>query len=64
MNYHPSIHRFWLGDREPDDWKGENPDGEDCVRMGEPGGTKDVKSWLDVNCNKTQRRICETKPPL
>ncbi|XP_070968456.1 C-type lectin domain family 4 member F-like isoform X3 [Oncorhynchus clarkii lewisi] len=56
--------RFWLGDREPDDWKGENPDGEDCVRMGEPGGTKDVKSWLDVNCNKTQRRICETKPPL
>ncbi|XP_064873774.1 asialoglycoprotein receptor 1-like isoform X4 [Oncorhynchus nerka] len=55
---------FWLGDREPDDWKGENPDGEDCARMGEPDGTNDGKSWLDVNCNKTQRRICETKSPL
>ncbi|XP_036808567.1 asialoglycoprotein receptor 1 isoform X1 [Oncorhynchus mykiss] len=56
--------RFWLGDWEPDDWKGENSEGEDCARMGERGGTKDGKSWLDVNCNKTQRRICETKSPL
>ncbi|XP_029587398.1 C-type lectin domain family 4 member F isoform X2 [Salmo trutta] len=55
---------FWFGNQEPDDWKGENPDGEDCARMGEPGGTKDGKSWLDANCNKTQRRICETKSPL
>ncbi|XP_031649594.1 C-type lectin domain family 17, member A isoform X4 [Oncorhynchus kisutch] len=55
---------FWLGGREPDDWKEENPDGEDCARMGEPNGTNDGKSWLDVNCNKTQRRICETKSPL
>ncbi|XP_029587407.1 CD209 antigen-like protein D [Salmo trutta] len=55
---------FWLGNQEPDDWKGENPGGEDCARMGEPGGTKDGKSWLDANCNKTQRRICETKSPL
>ncbi|XP_020361216.2 asialoglycoprotein receptor 1 isoform X2 [Oncorhynchus kisutch] len=55
---------FWLGDQEPDDWKEENPDGEDCARMGVQGGTKDGKSWLDVNCNKTQRRICETKSPL
>ncbi|XP_029587405.1 CD209 antigen-like protein D isoform X1 [Salmo trutta] len=55
---------FWIGNQEPDDWKGENPDGEDCARMGEPGGTKDAKSWIDFNCNKTQRRICETKSPL
>ncbi|XP_042151629.1 C-type lectin domain family 4 member E-like isoform X5 [Oncorhynchus tshawytscha] len=55
---------FWLGDQEPDDWKGENPDGEDCARMGEPNGTIDGKSWLDVICNTTQRRICETKSPL
>eukprot|EP00063_Salmo_salar_P058172 XP_014033007.1 PREDICTED: asialoglycoprotein receptor 1-like [Salmo salar] len=58
---------FWLGNSEPDNWKGnhgEYPDGEDCVRMGEPGGTKEGKSWLDVNCNRTQRRICETKSPL
>ncbi|XP_045565654.1 hepatic lectin isoform X2 [Salmo salar] len=63
---------FWLDNREldnrePDNWKGndgEYPDGEDCARMGEPGGTKEGKSWLDVNCNRTQRRICETKSPL
>lgn len=72
MYYHPSIHSFWLDNREldnrePDNWKGndgEYPDGEDCARMGEPGGTKEGKSWLDVNCNRTQRRICETKSPL
>ncbi|XP_042151624.1 CD209 antigen-like protein E isoform X6 [Oncorhynchus tshawytscha] len=58
------ITSFWLGEQEPDDWREENPDGEDCARMGECGGTKDGKSWLDVNCNKTQRRICETKSPL
>uniref|UniRef100_A0A4W5KQH6 Immune-related, lectin-like receptor 4 n=1 Tax=Hucho hucho TaxID=62062 RepID=A0A4W5KQH6_9TELE len=58
---------FWLGNQEPDDWKGEYgeyPEGEDCARMGEPGGTEDAKSWFDVNCNWTQRRICETKSPL
>uniref|UniRef100_A0A4W5KSP3 Immune-related, lectin-like receptor 4 n=1 Tax=Hucho hucho TaxID=62062 RepID=A0A4W5KSP3_9TELE len=59
--------RFWLGNKEPGDWKGKYGDyleGEDCSRMGEPGGTKDAKSWLDVNCNRTQRRICETKSHL
>ncbi|XP_064839895.1 CD209 antigen-like protein D isoform X2 [Oncorhynchus masou masou] len=60
----PLSTSFWHSDQEPDDWKGENPDGEDCARMGEPGGTNDGRSWLDVNCNKTQRRICETKSPL
>ncbi|XP_064839892.1 CD209 antigen-like protein D isoform X3 [Oncorhynchus masou masou] len=60
----PLSTSFWLSDQEPDDWKGENPDGEDCARMGEPGGTNDGRSWLDVNCNKTQRRICETKSTL
>ncbi|XP_071223554.1 asialoglycoprotein receptor 1-like isoform X1 [Salvelinus alpinus] len=59
-----SSTRFWLGDKEPDNWKGEKgeyPEGEDCARMGEPGGNT---GWLDFNCNKTQRRICETKSPL
>ncbi|KAM9419855.1 uncharacterized protein ACWYII_022738 isoform 6-T6 [Salvelinus alpinus] len=59
--------RFWLGNKEPDNWKGdggEYPEGEDCARMGEPSGTEDGKSWLDFNCNETQRRICETKSPL
>ncbi|XP_071223548.1 C-type lectin domain family 4 member E-like isoform X2 [Salvelinus alpinus] len=59
-----SSTRFWLGDKEPDNWKGEKgeyPEGEDCARMGKPGGNT---GWLDFNCNKTQRRICETKSPL
>uniref|UniRef100_A0A4W5KSR6 Immune-related, lectin-like receptor 4 n=1 Tax=Hucho hucho TaxID=62062 RepID=A0A4W5KSR6_9TELE len=46
--------RFWLGNQEPDDRigeYGEYPEGEDCARMGELGGTKDAKSWLDANCN-------------
>ncbi|XP_055732126.1 asialoglycoprotein receptor 1-like [Salvelinus fontinalis] len=58
---------FWLSTTEPDNWKGDGgkySEGEDCARMGEPGGTEDGKSWLDFNCNKTQRRICETKSPL
>ncbi|XP_055732128.1 C-type lectin domain family 4 member F-like [Salvelinus fontinalis] len=56
--------RFWFGNKEPDNWKGEKgeyPEGEDCARMGEPRGNT---GWLDFNCNKTQRRICETKSPL
>ncbi|XP_071223553.1 C-type lectin domain family 4 member F-like isoform X3 [Salvelinus alpinus] len=55
---------FWFGNKEPDDWKGEKgeyPEGEDCARMGDPGGNT---GWLDFNCNRTQRRICETKSPL
>ncbi|KAM9419860.1 uncharacterized protein ACWYII_022739 isoform 2-T2 [Salvelinus alpinus] len=62
-NSSPST-RFWLGDKEPDNWKGEKgeyPEGEDCARMGDPGGNT---GWLDFNCNRTQRRICETKSPL
>ncbi|XP_041867597.1 type-2 ice-structuring protein-like isoform X2 [Melanotaenia boesemani] len=53
--------KFWNGN-EPDDWKGNNgtnPDGEDCVRMGEKGGAADLKCWFDKSCNVPHKSICE-----
>ncbi|XP_041867592.1 collectin-12-like [Melanotaenia boesemani] len=50
--------KFW-NSNEPDNWIGENPDGEDCVRMGEKGGAADLKCWFDQNCNVLQKSICE-----
>ncbi|XP_067468340.1 C-type lectin domain family 4 member E-like [Thunnus thynnus] len=49
---------FWRKD-EPDNWKGENPEGEDCVRMGEKGRPAELKCWSDKSCDVPQRRICE-----
>ncbi|XP_043994217.1 CD209 antigen-like protein E [Gambusia affinis] len=48
--------RFWC-QNQPDDWKQENPAGEDCVRMGEKGGTRTC--WLDKTCNASHNCICE-----
>ncbi|XP_047200060.1 hepatic lectin-like isoform X4 [Hippoglossus stenolepis] len=51
---------FWRL-KEPDDWKGPNPDeeaypdGEDCVRM----GVEDLKSWSDGSCESHHKSICE-----
>uniref|UniRef100_A0A3Q2ZEQ7 C-type lectin domain-containing protein n=1 Tax=Kryptolebias marmoratus TaxID=37003 RepID=A0A3Q2ZEQ7_KRYMA len=47
---------FWSGN-EPDDWKNENPSGEDCVRMGDKGGAE--KCWFDKTCKAAQKSICE-----
>ncbi|XP_053190161.1 C-type lectin domain family 4 member E-like [Scomber japonicus] len=49
---------FW-SNHEPDDFKTEDPEGEDCVRIGEKGGAKDLKNWFDRKCNDPHRRICE-----
>ncbi|XP_067340029.1 C-type lectin domain family 4 member F-like isoform X1 [Channa argus] len=51
---------FWKSG-EPDDWKGksrENPDGEDCVRMGYKAAV-DLKCWFDQSCNNPHKSICE-----
>uniref|UniRef100_A0A3P8QSN0 C-type lectin domain-containing protein n=1 Tax=Astatotilapia calliptera TaxID=8154 RepID=A0A3P8QSN0_ASTCA len=37
---------------EPDDWKGKDPDGEDCGRMG-------PLYWYDNSCKRSHRSICE-----
>ncbi|XP_041867609.1 hepatic lectin-like isoform X2 [Melanotaenia boesemani] len=49
---------FW-NSNEPDNWTGENPDGEDCVRMGEKGGSADLKCWFDRVCSDPYKSICE-----
>uniref|UniRef100_A0A8D3CIR1 C-type lectin domain-containing protein n=1 Tax=Scophthalmus maximus TaxID=52904 RepID=A0A8D3CIR1_SCOMX len=49
---------FWLGN-EPDNWTGENPDGEDCVRMGEKAGARDLMVWVDKSCKLPHKSICE-----
>ncbi|XP_060948494.1 C-type lectin domain family 4 member E-like [Limanda limanda] len=36
-----------------------NPDGEDCVVMGEKDGATDLKSWDDRYCKYSQKYICE-----
>nr|XP_020502873.1 C-type lectin domain family 4 member M-like [Labrus bergylta] len=49
---------FW-SNGEPDNWDGDNADGEDCVRMGEKGGAVEHKSWFDKYCEIPHRYICE-----
>ncbi|XP_065326506.1 natural killer cells antigen CD94-like [Pelmatolapia mariae] len=46
---------FWFF-HEPDDWTGEDPDGEDCAKMGQT-------YWFDFSCKANHRSICE-KPAL
>ncbi|XP_047460289.1 hepatic lectin-like [Mugil cephalus] len=49
---------FWSS-REPDNWRKEDPDGEDCVRMGERGQGYDLECWFDKSCKLHHRSICE-----
>ncbi|XP_028990872.1 CD209 antigen-like protein E [Betta splendens] len=49
---------FWYG-KEPDNWTGRNPAGEDCARMGIKEGATDLKCWFDTSCVKNENRICE-----
>ncbi|XP_039978357.1 C-type lectin domain family 4 member E-like isoform X2 [Xiphias gladius] len=53
----PSL-TFWSGS-EPDNWTGENSDGEDCLRMGEKYGARDLKCWFDKSCKVPHKSICE-----
>ncbi|XP_019960199.2 hepatic lectin-like isoform X1 [Paralichthys olivaceus] len=53
----PSL-TFWLED-EPDNWNREDPDGEDCVRMGETTFYEDLKTWVDKSCKSPHKSICE-----
>ncbi|KAM9839139.1 CD209 antigen-like protein C [Aulostomus maculatus] len=48
---------FWSND-EPDDWKTENPNGEDCVRMGNHAEYT-LDCWFDRSCDVPHRSICE-----
>ncbi|XP_072307504.1 C-type lectin domain family 4 member E-like, partial [Eucyclogobius newberryi] len=60
----PSL-TFWFKGKnktEPDNWTGVDPEGEDCVRMGEQTDNYQEKSWFDQNCDTPQRFICEKNP--
>uniref|UniRef100_A0A665WWE2 C-type lectin domain-containing protein n=1 Tax=Echeneis naucrates TaxID=173247 RepID=A0A665WWE2_ECHNA len=45
---------FWRSG-EPDNWKEKDPDGEDCVAMGETG--KIIESWTDGSCKTEYKSI-------
>ncbi|XP_045915061.1 immune-related, lectin-like receptor 4 [Micropterus dolomieu] len=47
---------FWSG-VEPDNWTEEDPDGEDCARMGEIA--RHLWCWFDKSCKVPHRQICE-----
>lgn len=55
-HFFPLSLSFWHRG-EPDDWRMENGDGEDCVRMGEKNRVS--HNWYDRFCETQQRHICE-----
>ncbi|KAI4896065.1 hypothetical protein NFI96_034415 [Prochilodus magdalenae] len=52
---------FWFqhgnGQYEPDNWKEEDPSGEDCVSLGNKGGNPN--KWFDASCSGLKKYICE-----
>ncbi|XP_062841326.1 perlucin-like protein [Trichomycterus rosablanca] len=42
---------------EPDNWREEDPSGENCACMGHLFGA--VGDWFDVTCRRKQKYICE-----
>lgn len=65
MNMLPSCYvsscRYWLNrpgvGTEPDDWKLDDPQGEDCGHIDTT--EKALKSWMDGSCKIAYRWICE-----
>ncbi|KAJ0003537.1 hypothetical protein NQD34_008635 [Periophthalmus magnuspinnatus] len=55
---------FWTKNEhntEPDNWKEEDVDGENCAIIGEIMFINGLKSWYDNSCKKKYRFICEKK---
>ncbi|XP_058261118.1 hepatic lectin-like [Hemibagrus wyckioides] len=52
---------FWYrspqGISEPDNWKAEDPTGENCTALGHEVGITD--KWFDASCRKLKQFICE-----
>uniref|UniRef100_A0A672KFA0 C-type lectin domain-containing protein n=1 Tax=Sinocyclocheilus grahami TaxID=75366 RepID=A0A672KFA0_SINGR len=53
--------QFWFseGPTEPDNWKKQDPSGEDCASLGDSNGN--FQSWFDASCKKKKKFICEKK---
>ncbi|XP_053494932.1 C-type lectin domain family 4 member E-like [Ictalurus furcatus] len=52
---------FWYsapeGPNEPDNWKMEDPSGENCAALGDARGN--IHKWFDASCKKIKKCICE-----
>ncbi|KAA0709976.1 CD209 antigen-like protein C DC-SIGN-related protein 2 [Triplophysa tibetana] len=53
--------KFWFESRqkEPDNWKVEDPSGENCASLGDGNGN--LHTWFDGSCKKQKKFICEKK---
>ncbi|XP_056598064.1 C-type lectin domain family 4 member D-like [Triplophysa dalaica] len=54
--------QFWHkrnSSSEPDNWKGQDPSGENCVCLGDV--LKPPNIWFDVSCRHVLKFICEKK---
>ncbi|KAL1255145.1 hypothetical protein QQF64_013206 [Cirrhinus molitorella] len=53
--------QFWFMDspRQPDNWRNQDPSGENCASLGDENGN--FQSWFDASCKKTRKFICEKK---
>ncbi|XP_062866857.1 CD209 antigen-like protein B [Trichomycterus rosablanca] len=51
--------KFWLetNPSEPDNWRNEDPSGENCACLGNEAGSFD--RWFDASCRKVKKYICE-----
>ncbi|XP_060948489.1 hepatic lectin-like [Limanda limanda] len=54
---------FWR-EGQPDNWYKENPDGENCVRMGEKDGATYLKSWLSDWEESSEHGRLNPSPPV
>ncbi|XP_047672569.1 CD209 antigen-like protein E isoform X2 [Tachysurus fulvidraco] len=50
---------FWYSApiKQPDNWKVEDPSGENCAALGNVGGN--THKWFDDSCSKFKKYICE-----
>lgn len=53
--------QFWFNKSptQPDNWKKEDPSGEDCASLGDRNGN--IHTWFDASCKKLKMFICEKK---
>ncbi|XP_058608512.1 CD209 antigen-like protein A [Onychostoma macrolepis] len=51
--------QFWFreGPREPDNWRNQDPSGENCASLGDENGN--FQSWFDASCKTQKLFICE-----
>ncbi|KAK3508274.1 hypothetical protein QTP70_018385, partial [Hemibagrus guttatus] len=54
---------FWYsapeGPNEPDNWKEEDPSGENCAALGDGNGN--MHKWFDASCRSIKKCICEKR---